>query len=68
MAQFDHMADLYFVNFQHDLAERELNVAAALDADLDMFSAAIGLTRTAINVHLKEEGKPTLFGTAGGIC
>ncbi|KZV79203.1 hypothetical protein EXIGLDRAFT_632417 [Exidia glandulosa HHB12029] len=55
VAQFDHLAELYFAGFEHDLGERELSLATSFDSDLDMFAAAIGLTRTALNAHIKEE-------------
>ena len=54
--QFDHLSEMYFAGYNYDMAERALHAAAPLDSDLDMFSAAIGLTRTALNTHVKEEG------------
>ncbi|KAH7106785.1 dynein associated protein-domain-containing protein [Auriculariales sp. MPI-PUGE-AT-0066] len=60
-AQFEHLRDIHFANFDHDLAERELYMATAIDSDLDMFSAAIGLLRTAVKAHIKEEEVPPQY-------
>lgn len=59
VAQFDHLAELYFAGFEQDLGERELSLATSFDSDLDMFAAAIGLTKTALNAHIKDEGECT---------
>ncbi|KAF8518210.1 dynactin [Gautieria morchelliformis] len=48
LAQFEHLGETYFSGFDFDLGERELDLALSFDSDLDMFSAAIGLTKTAI--------------------
>ncbi|EJD45781.1 hypothetical protein AURDEDRAFT_87692 [Auricularia subglabra TFB-10046 SS5] len=55
VAQFDHLAELYFSRFEHDLGERELSLASSFDSDLDMFAAAVGLTKTALTAHIKED-------------
>ncbi|GJJ08433.1 hypothetical protein Clacol_002649 [Clathrus columnatus] len=55
LAQFEHLAESYFSGFEFDLGERELDHALALDNDLDMFSAAVGLTKTAIQVIQKDD-------------
>lgn len=56
LAQFEHLAESYFSGSEFDLGERELDHALALDSDLDMFSAAIGLTKTAIETIQKDDG------------
>src|ERR1700761_756506 len=35
-AQFDHLADTYFKDFDFDLGERELGLVLSLDHDLDV--------------------------------
>lgn len=57
MAQFEHLAEAYFSGFDYDLGERQLDYALQLDSDLDMFSAAIGLTKTAIQTIQKDDGR-----------
>ena len=56
-AQFEHIAETYFDGFDHDLGERELGYALALDNDLDMFVASIGLTKTAVEAVAKDDGE-----------
>jgi dynactin 1 len=55
-AQFEHLAETYFDGFDHDLGERELGYALSFDHDLDVFSAAIGLTKTSISAVLQDAG------------
>ena len=59
-AQFEHIAETYFDRFDFDLGERQLGYALSLDNDLDMFTAAIGLTKTAIETVLKDPGELSL--------
>ena len=59
-AQFEHLAETYFDGFDFDLGERELGYALSLDNDLDMFSASIGLTKTAIETVLSDSGMSPL--------
>ncbi|KIL71443.1 hypothetical protein M378DRAFT_93968 [Amanita muscaria Koide BX008] len=54
-AQFDHIAETYFAGFDHDLGERELGYLIALNHDLDMFAASIGLSKTSINGIMEDE-------------
>lgn len=54
-SQFDHLAETYFNAFDFDLGERELGYALSFDYDLEMFSASVGLIKTAILDLLKEE-------------
>ncbi|KAK0466245.1 dynactin [Desarmillaria tabescens] len=54
-AQFDHLADKYFDGFDYDLGEREQGYVTAFDLDLDIFAAAIGLTKTSVEAILKDE-------------
>lgn len=54
--QFDHLAETYFEHFEYDIGERELGYALSLDHDLDMYAASIGLTKTAVETVLKDEG------------
>jgi len=58
LAQFEHLAETYFSGVDYDLGERELDHALQLDSDLDMFAAAIGLTKTAIQTIQKDDGTP----------
>lgn len=55
-AQFDHLAETYFDQYDHDLGERELGYALSFDRDLDMFAASIGLTKTSVGAIVKDEG------------
>jgi dynactin 1 len=57
LAQFEHLADTAFSGFEADLAERELDLAVQLDCDLDSFVAAIGLTKTALENSVKDDGE-----------
>ena len=56
LAQFNHLAETYFQGFDYDLGERELGFALSLDHDLDIYAAAIALTKTAVADALKDEG------------
>ncbi|KZT27488.1 hypothetical protein NEOLEDRAFT_1060271 [Neolentinus lepideus HHB14362 ss-1] len=53
-AQFDHLAETYFANFDHDLGERELGYASAFDLDLDMVAASMGLAKTSVAAIMKD--------------
>ncbi|KIJ51351.1 hypothetical protein M422DRAFT_26769 [Sphaerobolus stellatus SS14] len=55
LAQFEHLAETYFSGVDYDLGERELDHASQVDSDLDMFAAAIGLTKTAIQTIQKDD-------------
>jgi dynactin 1 len=55
-AQFEHLADTYFAGFDYDLGEREQGMAWSLEHDLDMFTAAISLTKTSIQAIMKDDG------------
>ena len=55
-AQFEHLAETYFDDYEHDLGERELGYALSFDHDLDVFAASIGLTKTSVTSIIKEEG------------
>ncbi|KAG6879324.1 hypothetical protein C0992_003541 [Termitomyces sp. T32_za158] len=54
-AQFDHLAETYFNDFDHDLGERELGYVLSFDHDLDMFAASIGLAKTCVESILRED-------------
>ncbi|KAF8273848.1 dynactin [Lactarius quietus] len=54
-AQFDHLADTYFKNFDFDLGERELGLVLSLDHDLDVYASSMGLTKTAVEAILNDE-------------
>lgn len=60
-AQFEHLAETYFDGFDHDLGERELGYALSFDSDLDMFSASIGLTKTALEALMQDDGMSDSF-------
>ena len=53
--QFDHLAEAYFDGFDHDLAERELGYLMALDLNLDMCSASLRLTKTAVEATINDK-------------
>ena len=55
-SQFDHLSETYFNNFEYDLGERELGYALALDHDLEMFAASVGLIKTSVAAVLKDDG------------
>ena len=55
-SQFDHIMETYFNGFDFDLGERELGYALSCDYDLEMFSASVGLIKTAINGIMEDEG------------
>lgn len=67
LAQFEHLAETYFSGFDYDLGERELDLVLSFDNDLDMFSAAIGLTKTALQTIQKDDGiaRPFLLSRRG---
>lgn len=54
-AQFDHLAETYFDQYDHDLGERELGYALSFDRDLDMFAASVGLTKTSVAAIVKDD-------------
>ncbi|KAF8526013.1 dynein associated protein-domain-containing protein [Hysterangium stoloniferum] len=55
LAQFEHLAETYFSGYESDLGERELDLVLSFDSDLDMFAAAVGLTKTAIQNIQKDD-------------
>ena len=60
-SQFDHLVETYFNGFDFDLGERELGYALSCDYDLEMFSASVGLIKTAITDIMEDQGNvPTL--------
>ena len=56
-AQFNHLAETYFKAFDFDLGERELGLVLSLDHDLDVYASSMGLTKTAVEAILNDEGK-----------
>jgi dynactin 1 len=56
-AQFNHLAETYFKDFDFDLGERELGLVLSLDHDLDVYASSMGLTKTAVESVLNDEGK-----------
>lgn len=54
-AQFNHLADTYFKDFDLDLGERELGLVLSLDHDLDVYASSMGLTKTAVEAILNDE-------------
>ncbi|KAN0135638.1 Dynein associated domain containing protein [Lactarius tabidus] len=57
-AQFDHLAETYFKDFDFDLGERELGLVLSLDHDLDVYASSMGLTKTAVEAILSDEDIP----------
>ena len=55
-AQFSHLAETYFKDFDLDLGERELGLVLSLDHDLDVYASSMGLTKTAVEATLNDEG------------
>jgi dynactin 1 len=55
-AQFNHLAETYFKAFDFDLGERELGLVLSLDHDLDVYASSMGLTKTAVEAILNDEG------------
>lgn len=55
-AQFNHLAETYFKDFDFDLGERELGLVLSLDHDLDVYASSMGLTKTAVEAILNDEG------------
>jgi dynactin 1 len=55
LSQFEHIAETYFTGFVGDIGERGLDMAQSLDCDLDMFAAATGLTKTALQKMPKSD-------------
>ena len=56
-AQFNHLAETYFKAFDFDLGERELGLVLSLDHDLDVYASSMGLTKTAVEAILNDEGR-----------
>lgn len=56
VAQFEHLDETYFSGFDYDLGERELGLVTTVDHELDVFAAALGLTRTSIATITKDDG------------
>jgi len=56
-AQFNHLAETYFKAFDFDLGERELGLVLSLDHDLDVYASSMGLTKTAVETILNDEGE-----------
>lgn len=56
-SQFDHLAETYFSSFEYDLGERELGYVLSIDHDLEMFTASVGLIKTAISAIMEDDGK-----------
>ncbi|KAI0071023.1 dynactin [Panus rudis PR-1116 ss-1] len=54
-AQFDHLAETHFNEFDFDLGERELGYALSFDHDLEMFAASVGLIKTSVEAIMKDE-------------
>lgn len=59
-SQFDHLAETYFDGFEHDIGERELGYVVSFESDLDVFAAAIGLTKTSVETGIQDDGKLSL--------
>jgi dynactin 1 len=57
-AQFDHLAETYFKDFDFDLGQRELGLVLSLDHDLDVYASSMGLTKTAVEAILNDEDIP----------
>jgi len=70
LAQFEHLAETYFSDFDYDLGERGLDLVLSFDNDLDMFSAAIGLAKTAIQTIQQDDGMtwPSYSISVGSLC
>lgn len=56
LGQFDHTARVYFSGFTFDLGERELDRIVAVEHDLDIFIASIGLSKHELENVLRDEG------------
>ncbi|KAH7886311.1 dynein associated protein-domain-containing protein [Phlebopus sp. FC_14] len=54
-AQFDHLDETYFSEFDQDLGEREIGYALSFEHDLDAFAASIGLTKTSVAAILRDQ-------------
>jgi hypothetical protein len=58
------LAETYFKAFDFDLGERELGLVLSLDHDLDVYASSMGLTKTAIEAVLNDEGEfPKIVAT-----
>ncbi|KAI0684674.1 dynactin [Cytidiella melzeri] len=61
-SQFDHLAETYLSGFDFDLGERELGYILSIDHDLEMFSASVGLIKTAVSAIIEDEDIESDFG------
>ncbi|EKM61655.1 uncharacterized protein PHACADRAFT_112443 [Phanerochaete carnosa HHB-10118-sp] len=61
-SQFDHLVETYFNGFDFDLGERELGYTLSCDYDLEMFSASVGLIKTAITGIMEDDQEVDLDG------
>lgn len=57
LAQFDHLAETQFAGYDFDLGEKELDLVAAVDHDIDFFAAAVGLAKSHVQAVLEDEGE-----------
>lgn len=62
LAQFDHLSEAYFSGYEWDLGERAADIAQSIDYDLDMFSAAMLLTKTSLSAVLNDRDVVLEFG------
>ncbi|KZS86748.1 hypothetical protein SISNIDRAFT_434236 [Sistotremastrum niveocremeum HHB9708] len=62
LAQFDHLSEAYFSGYEWDLGERAADIAQSIDYDLDMFSAAMLLTKTSLSAVLNDRDVVLQFG------
>jgi dynactin 1 len=56
--QCNHLAEIYFDGFEHDLAEREMACALVFDHDLNVLAASVALTNTLVTAVFRDEGEP----------
>ena len=57
--QFEHLAELYLTGANFDLGERELDLALALDHDVDFFASTMAWTKTSLLEIFKDDGTYT---------
>lgn len=57
LAQFDHLAETQFAGYDCDLGEKELDLVAAVDHDIDFLAAAVGLAKSHVQAVLEDEGE-----------
>lgn len=53
--QFEHLAELYLTGTNLDLGERELDLAVALDHDVDFFASTMAWTKTSLLEIFKDD-------------